>query len=172
MGRGGVAGIASGTTGDDCGASPRIGRLSAGDDVDAVVGADEDMIQTENRPRSESFIVSNLRLAGSDGSVPFNRAIRRASVGFLAVSCGLTGPTVTYASDMSTSSSDDWRAAALRQLEEADTVPLEAPKTADIGPVLGKIALLIVLSLGLVFFLGFGTLFAVGLVGWYLFWVR
>ena len=73
---------------------------------------------------------------------------------------------------MSTISSEDWRAEALRQLEAADTEPLEAPKTADIFPTLGKLALLVVLSFGLVFFLGFGSLFAVGLVGWYLFSVR
>ena len=76
---------------------------------------------------------------------------------------------MTYAWDMSTSTSDDWRAAALRELEEADTRSVEAPGTAYILPVIGKLALLVVLSLALVFFLGFGAMFAVGLVGWYLF---
>ena len=70
---------------------------------------------------------------------------------------------------MSTSTSDDWRAAALRELEEADARSVEAPGTAHILPVIGKLALLVVLSLALVFFLGFGAMFAVGLVGWYLF---
>ena len=91
-----------------------------------------------------------------------SRTIRQSHLGSWAL-------TVTYILDMSTSTSDDWRAAALRELEEADARSVEAPGTADIAPVLGKLALLVVLSLALVFFLGFGAMFAVGLVGWYLF---
>lgn len=50
--------------------------------------------------------------------------------------------------------------------------PVEEPSGADLGLVFAKLGFLVVLSAALVYFLGFGTLFAVGLVGWYLFWPR
>ncbi len=75
---------------------------------------------------------------------------------------------------MSTSSSqDDWRTQALRNMEQADQ-PLPSHKRQDnwAATVMLKFGLLILLTIPLVWFGGFGVLFAVALVAWYLFWPR
>ena len=71
---------------------------------------------------------------------------------------------------MSTANHEDWRRQALANMEAAGEAEREAPSGADLGVNLAKIGLLVVLSLVLVYALGFGAMFAVGLVGWYLFW--
>ncbi len=75
---------------------------------------------------------------------------------------------------MSTSSSqDDWRAQALQNMEQADQ-PATPHERQDnwAATVMLKFGLLILLTIPLVWFGGFGFLFAVALVAWYLFWPR
>jgi len=74
---------------------------------------------------------------------------------------------------MSTAPQEDWRAQALQQMELAEQEELASSvATGSMKIVAAKIVFLVVLSLFLVLFLGFGWLFAVVLVGWYLFWPR
>ncbi|MBN1909190.1 MAG: hypothetical protein JW818_05575 [Pirellulales bacterium] len=84
---------------------------------------------------------------------------------------------------MSTSSSqpDDWRAQALRAMEgvEQSINPTAEEKQLSkrqeqnwLALMIVKIALVAVLSVGLVWFGGFGWIFAVVLVAWFLFWPR
>jgi hypothetical protein len=74
---------------------------------------------------------------------------------------------------MDTTPQEDWRAQALRNMELADEpIPQRQRQDGWLGLVIAKLALLVVLSAGLVWFAGYGMLFATGLVGWYLFWPR
>ena len=74
---------------------------------------------------------------------------------------------------MSTTPQEDWRKQALRQMEHTDQ-PIPERKCEDgwLGTVALKMVLLIVLSVPLVWIGGFGWLFAIALVAWYLFWPR
>ncbi|NQU20085.1 MAG: hypothetical protein HQ567_02300 [Candidatus Nealsonbacteria bacterium] len=75
---------------------------------------------------------------------------------------------------MSTSSSqDDWRAQALRNMEEADQ-PAAPHERQDnwAATVLLKFGLLILLTIPLVWIGGYGFLVATGMAAWYLFWPR
>ncbi|MEE9603373.1 MAG: hypothetical protein V3V75_08720 [Thermoguttaceae bacterium] len=73
---------------------------------------------------------------------------------------------------MSTAPENDWRAQALRNMEQAEPEQLTPPKTGtSLTMVFAKLALLMVLAVPLVC-LGYSFLFALILVGWYLFWPR
>jgi hypothetical protein len=73
---------------------------------------------------------------------------------------------------MSTTSENDWRAQALKNIEQAEMEQLTPPRTGtSLKMVFAKLALLLVLTLPIVF-VGYSFLFAVALVGWYLFWPR
>ena len=75
---------------------------------------------------------------------------------------------------MSTAPQEDWRAEALRRMETADQQPVEQPKRQDnwLATVIAKTALLIVLSVALVYFAGWGFLAAPAFAAWFLFWPR
>ena len=73
--------------------------------------------------------------------------------------------------------SDDWRAQALRNLEASDCEPHEGPPAAVRSDgywavVAAKLVLLSFLSVGLVYFGGWGFLAAPIFVTWLLFWPR
>jgi len=74
--------------------------------------------------------------------------------------------------------SDDWRAQALRNLEAAEQQTLHpqqaAPRRAEgyWTGVAAKVAVLVLLSVGLVYFGGWGFLAAPVFVAWLLFWPR
>ena len=73
---------------------------------------------------------------------------------------------------MSTTSENDWREQALKNMEQAEMEQLTPPRTGtSLTMVFAKLALLMVLAVPLVF-LGYSFLFALVLVGWYLFWPR
>jgi hypothetical protein len=73
---------------------------------------------------------------------------------------------------MSTASENDWRAQALKNMEQAELERVAPPQTGtSLKMVFAKLALLIVLAIPLLF-LGYSFIFAVALVGWYLFWPR
>jgi len=75
---------------------------------------------------------------------------------------------------MSTSSQqDDWRAEALRNMELADQ-PVEQPKRRDgwLALVATKLVLLVLFSIVLIYFLGWGFLIAPAFAAWFLFWPR
>ncbi|OHB67872.1 MAG: hypothetical protein A2V70_03295 [Planctomycetes bacterium RBG_13_63_9] len=59
-------------------------------------------------------------------------------------------------------------------MEQADQQPIPDRRRQDnwAAVVVVKLTALVLLSLGLVCFLGYGWLFASVLVGWYLFWPR
>ncbi len=77
---------------------------------------------------------------------------------------------------MTTSSSEDWREQALRQMELSQQTEqrelAHSPATGQLGVLLLKVAILVPVSVALVVFMGYGWLFAGALVGWYLFWPR
>ena len=80
---------------------------------------------------------------------------------------------------MDTSSSEGWREQALRQMERSEQAEqaeqrelAQSPVVGQLGVMLLKVAILVPVSVALVIFLGYGWLFAVALVGWYLFWPR
>lgn len=75
---------------------------------------------------------------------------------------------------MSTAPQEDWRAEALRRMEQVEQEPVEQPKRRDnwLATVIAKIALLIVLSVALVYFAGWGFLAAPVFAAWFLFWPR
>lgn len=74
---------------------------------------------------------------------------------------------------MSTTPQDDWRAQALRNMELADEqAPQHKRQDNWLALVAAKLGILAVTSVVLVYFFGFGLLFAPALVGWYLFWPR
>jgi nitrate reductase NapE component len=83
---------------------------------------------------------------------------------------------------MSTSSQhDDWRAEAMRSMEalEQSINPTAEEKLLSkrqeqnwLALMLVKLALVGLLSVGLVWFGGFGWIFAIVLVAWFLFWPR
>jgi len=74
--------------------------------------------------------------------------------------------------------SDDWRAQALRNLEAAEQQTLNPEQAGppraetDWTGVAAKLAVLVLLSVGLVYFGGWGFLAAPVFVAWLLFWPR
>ena len=74
---------------------------------------------------------------------------------------------------MSTAPQEDWRAQALRQMELADQ-PVPEPKRQDnwLATVILKIVCLVILSVALVYFAGWGFLAAPAFAAWYFFWPR
>ena len=71
------------------------------------------------------------------------------------------------------SSQDDWRSQAVRNMEQADQPPPERERQDGwAATVMLKFGLLILLTIPLVWIGGFGVLFAAALVAWYLFWPR
>lgn len=78
-----------------------------------------------------------------------------------------------YPFDMSTPPREDWRAQAVRNMELAEEpVPQPSRQGGPLGLVLLKIALLIAMSVGLVWFAGWGFLAAPVFAAWYFFWPR
>ncbi|MBN2022041.1 MAG: hypothetical protein JW809_04545 [Pirellulales bacterium] len=78
---------------------------------------------------------------------------------------------------MSASSQEDWGGRALGAVETANTREALRELTRRqerhwLGAILVRFALLIFLSVGLIWFGGFSWLFAVLLVAWFLFWPR
>ncbi len=74
---------------------------------------------------------------------------------------------------MSTSSQEDWRTQALQNMEQADQ-PIPERKRQDgwLGLVMLKLGVLILLSIVLVLFFGWGFLAAPAFAAWFLFWPR
>jgi hypothetical protein len=74
---------------------------------------------------------------------------------------------------MSTTPQEVWRAQALRNIELGDQpVPERKRQDGWLGTVLLKMFLLVVMSVALVWFAGWGFLAASALAAWYLFWPR
>jgi len=81
--------------------------------------------------------------------------------------------SITPQKDWRTGVGEDWRAEALRSMELADQpVPERKRQDGWWGTVLLKIVLLLVMSVALVWFAGWGFLVAPAFAAWYLFWPR
>ena len=74
---------------------------------------------------------------------------------------------------MSTTPQENWRAQALRNMELADEpVPERKRQDGWLATVLLKMVLLAVMSVGLIWFAGWGFLAAPAFAAWYFFWPR
>jgi len=81
--------------------------------------------------------------------------------------------SITPQEDWRTEVREDWRAEALRNMELAEQpVPERKRQDGWWGTVLLKVVLLLVMSVALVWFAGWGFLAAPAFAAWYLFWPR